>query len=368
VPHPDVLIVGGGVIGAACARALAIQGVTVRVLDDGREPGAATPASAGMLAPFAEARREDPMLALGIRGRDRYRELVPQLQEETGVEINHWTGGILHLAFSPADVERLKDDVAWQRQAGHTTDWLDVDDLRQRAPAVSPDAWGALFAAEDGSLDPVALLNALRASAEKHGAVFTQGQKVERVRLDQQRVIGVQTTTDSLTSGAVLIAAGCWSGRVRGLPRPLSVEPVRGQMVAFAWPDGLDPHIAFGLGAYVLKRGNEALAGSTIEYVGYDPTVTDSAVRNIALSAGRLFPSLAGRPVTRSWAGLRPGAPDSRPFIGKDPSTAGLWYATGHGRHGISLAVITGDIIAELYAGHEIQYDLSATAPGRYWT
>lgn len=368
VPHPDVLIVGGGVIGAACARALAKQGVSVRVVDDGREPGAATPASAGMLAPFADARQDDPMLALSIRGRDRYRELAPQLKDETGIDTHLWNGGIFHLAFSPADVERLKADVAWQRQSGHTSDWLDVEDLRQAAPWISTDAWGALLAAEDGSLDPKALLDALRASAEKHGAVFTRGEKVERIRTDRQRVIGVQTSTDSIAAGAVLVAAGCWSGRLRGLPRPLSVEPVRGQMAAFDWPTGLAPGIAFGLGVYVLRRGDEALAGSTMEHEGFDPSVTESAIQNIAHVAGRLFPALTGKPVIRSWAGLRPGTPDGRPFIGKDPAYAGLWYAVGHGRNGISLAAITGDIIADLYAGHAIEHDLSATSPGRFWT
>ena len=363
-----MLIVGGGVIGAACARALALQGASVRVVDDGREPGAATPASAGMLAPFADAKQDDPMLALGIRGRDRYRELVPQLKDETGIDVHLWTGGIFHLAFSPADVERLKADVAWQRQAGHTSDWLDVDELRQAAPGISPDAWGALLAAEDGSLDPTALLEALRASAEKHGAVFTRGQKVERIRTDQQRAIGVQTSTESIAAGAVLVAAGCWSGRLRGLPRPLSVEPVRGQMAAFDWPPKLPPVIAFGLGVYVLKRGDEALAGSTIEHAGFDPSVTEKAIQNIAQTAERLLPPLDEKPVRRSWAGLRPGTPDGRPFIGKDPALAGLWYAVGHGRNGISLAAITGDIIADLYSGHAIEHDLSVTSPGRFWT
>ena len=366
--QPDVLIVGGGVIGSACARALALQGVKVQVVDDGREPGAATGASAGMLTPFADVSQDDPMLALGIRGRDRYRELAPELKAETGMDIQLWTGGIFHLAFTPTDVERLKADVAWQRQSGHTSDWLDVDELRQAAPGVSHDAWGALLAAEDGSLDPKALHDALRASAEMHGATFTRGEKVERVKIEGDRAVGVRTATESISAGAVLIAAGCWSGRLRGLPRPLSVEPVRGQMAAFDWPAGLAHCIAFGLGVYALRRGNEALAGSTMEYAGFEPTVTDDAIQHIAQTAARLFPALAGKPVRRSWAGLRPGTPDGRPFIGKDPAVAGLWYAVGHGRNGVGLAAVTGDIIADLYAGHSVEHDLATTSPGRFWT
>ncbi|MSR06627.1 MAG: glycine oxidase ThiO [Gemmatimonadetes bacterium] len=366
--QPDVLIVGGGIIGSACARALALQGVSVQVVDDGREPGAATAASAGMLTPFADAHHDDPMLALGIRGRDRYRDLAPELKAETGIDIQLWTGGIFHLAFTQTDVERLKDDVAWQRQSGYTSDWLAVEELRQAAPGVSPDAWGALLAGEDGSLDPKALHDAFRASAEKHGASFVRGQKVERVRIEDNRVVGVRTATESISAGAVLIAGGSWSGRLRGLPRPLSVEPIRGQMVAFDWPAGLPHCIAFGHGIYALRRGNEALAGSTMEHVGFEPTVTDTAIQHIAQAAARIFPALAGKPVRRSWAGLRPGTPDGRPFLGQDPVVTGLWYAVGHGRNGIGLAAVTGDIIADLYAGHSVEHDLASTSPGRFWT
>ena len=231
---------------------------------------------------------------------------------------------------------------------------------------MSPDSWGALLAAEDGALDPHALLGALRASAEKHGATFTRG-KVERVTTEQDRVTGVRTATETIAAGAVLIAAGSWAGRIQGLPRPLSVEPIRGQMIAFDWPAGTPPAIAFGLGTYVLHRGNEALAGSTLEHAGFDPTVTDIAVNSIAQTAGRLIPGLAGKPIRRKWAGLRPGTPDGRPFIGKDPALGGLWYAVGHGRNGIGLAAITGAIISDLYAGHPVEYDLSVTSPSRFW-
>src|SRR5580765_195809 len=166
---PDVLIVGGGLVGAAVARSLAGCGATVEILDDGTRPGAASTAAAGMLAPFSDASQDDPVLTLKIRGRDLYRELLPELRDETGIDVHPWTGGILHVAFTPAEADKLRAEIAWQRQQSLMTDWLDPEDLYRRAPGISRKALGGLLASEDGSLDPVALLEALRMSATKRG-------------------------------------------------------------------------------------------------------------------------------------------------------------------------------------------------------
>lgn len=367
MPHPDLLVIGGGVIGAACARTLAREGVAVEVLDDSREPGSATAASAGMLAPFADARPADPAFALAIRGRDMYGELAPALLEETGIDIALWTGGILHVAFTQAEAERYKADVAWQRQSGLTSDWLDPEELRQLAPHISPQALGAFRAPEDGSIDPGALHRALRQSATAAGATFTSGRKVRSLLMDGSKVVGVRTDQGDRPAEGVLIAAGAWSGRIEGLPRPLAVEPIRGQMTALDWPAGHPVCIAFGAGCYLLRRGEEALVGATMEYVGFDPAVTPAAISRLAENAGRLYPALAGKPVRRSWAGLRPVTPDAKPYIGPDPAVEGLWYATGHGRSGIVLAAITADIIADLYAGQPVEHDLAPVSPARFW-
>ena len=133
MPAPDVLVVGGGIIGAACARALAVAGAEVEVVDDSRA-GAATPASAGLLAPTVEAKREDPLLGIRVRGRDMYAELAPELHDETGIDPGLWTEGIFRVAFTEADVAKGKADIAWQRQAGMHTDWVPPPELRDRAP------------------------------------------------------------------------------------------------------------------------------------------------------------------------------------------------------------------------------------------
>ncbi len=179
--------------------------------------------------------------------------------------------------------------------------------------------------------------------------------------------MGIEAGSDTRPAGAVVLAAGCWSGRVGGLPRPLSVEPIRGQMAALPWPKDEPPAIVYGAGGYVLRRGKEALVGSTMEHAGFDPSVTEEGLQHIYRAMRRIYPALDPRDVTRTWAGLRPVTPDGRPMLGPDPTIPNLWYATGHGRNGILLAGLTGELLADLYAGEPVEYDLTPMEPGRFW-
>jgi glycine oxidase len=367
---PDVLIVGGGIVGAAVARALAVEGVTVEIVDSGAEPGIATQASAGMLAPLVEMRESEPLLGLAIRGRDRYRELAPALREESGVNIGLWLDGILRLALTEEDEVSLRNAVAWQRQQGLNTEWLSAGELRQRCPGVSPEARGAKLAPEDGALTPLAALEALLVSAAARGTRLVRGETVIALETEEGHVTGVRTRTGRRPAGAVVVAAGCWSGRLGGLPRPLSVEPVRGQMLAYDWPEREPDAILYGGGGYLLKRGPEALVGATMEFAGFDASTTPTGEADLAVHAARVFPSLARSAIRRRWSGLRPCTPDGRPMVGQDPDLPNLWYATGHGRNGVLLAAVTGDIISRLMRGApkaDLELDLAPLDPGRFW-
>jgi glycine oxidase len=165
------------------------------------------------------------------------------------------------------------------------------------------------------------------------------------------------------------LAAGAWSGKIEGLPRPASVEPVRGQMAAFAWPAGAEQAIVQGGGVYIVPRGDEAIVGSTMEAAGFRAETTPAGMAELFARARTLVPALAHLEVRRTWAGLRPGTPDGLPIIGREPRTEGLWYATGHGREGILLSVVTGRVVAQLLTGETpMVEDLSAVRPERFWT
>lgn len=363
---PDVVIIGGGVVGAACARQLALAGWRVRLVERGGEAGEAWRASAGLLAPQIEVPIDDLFFELGIAGREFYRDNAGPLREATGVDIGLWEGGILQAATGEgeAEVEQLKQRVAWQRQHGHHCEWLDPDEIRREWPWLGP-TQGGLIAPRDGCVDPVRLVEALRADATRLGVELVVD-TITSLTSSKGKATGAQGR-EWHPADQVVLAAGAWSGRIQNLPRPVSVEPVRGQLVAFAWPDIAPPSIVFGHGGYLLHRGAEGIAGSTMEHAGFSAEVTEAGVAAIRARAELLMPALVGARVIRAWAGLRPGTPDGLPIIGREPTLDGFWYATGHGRSGILLAGITGTIIEHMLSGETTVEEVDELRPDRFW-
>lgn len=361
---PDVIVVGGGVVGAACARQLALAGRRVRLIERGGSAGESWRASAGMLAPQIEVPADDVLFELGIAGREFYRENAEPLRDSTGIDLGLWEGGILQTATAEPDVETLRARVGWQRQHGHHCEWLDPDEVTRDWPWLAP-TFGALLAPRDGYLDPIRLVEALRADAVRLGAQLVTD-RITALTRSNGRVTGVQGS-EWHPADHVVLAAGAWSGRIANLPRPISVEPVRGQLVAYPWPEGVPPSVVFGCDAYLLPRGREGIAGTTVEHAGYAAEVTESGVASIRERAGQLVPALRDAKVLRAWAGLRPGTPDGRPIVGREPGLAGLWYATGHGRNGILFAGITGEIIRDLLCGESTFEEAEVLRPERFW-
>jgi len=367
VSTADVVIIGGGVIGAACARAAAGRGLHVVVFEPGPDPAAASPASAGMLAAQIEP-TDQLLLSLGVRSRDRYEALAAALKDTTGIDIGFWRGGIASVALAEGEVDQLREHVALQRQAGLRCDWPEPGDVHERWPSAAPECVGALFAPEDGAVDPQALTRALLADARRLGAALVTT-PVEELRIADGRVTGVRAAGSTVAAERVVLAAGAWSPRLQGLPRELPIEPVRGQMASTAWPADAVPAILYHIRhGYVLARGGDAILGSTMEHAGFDAKVTNEGLAQIFRSAVRLLPALAALPVARTWAGLRPVTPDGRPIVGPDPDAAGLYYATGHGRNGVLLAALTAEIIGDLLTTETTDVDIEALSPTRAFT
>lgn len=357
----EVLIAGGGIIGAACARALALRGLNVTLCEPGPDAAAASAASAGILGAQIE-RTDDSLRALGLRGRDLYEGLATELLETTGIDIGLWREGIASLAFTEAEAEVLRDALAHQRQAGLRCDWLESAEVAERFPAAAP-ALGAMFAPEDGAVNAPALARALRADARRRGTQFVEA-SVTHLTTILGRATGVETSAGTIRAEHVIIAAGAWSPRIDRLPRALPIEPVRGQMAATPWPHEMPRAILYHDHGYVLARAGEALLGSTMEHVGFDAGVTEAGIAEIVAMAKRLIPGLAAP--TRTWAGLRPVTPDGRPIVGADPDVRGLWYATGHGRNGVLLAALTGEIIGGLVTATGSEIEIASLAPERF--
>lgn len=360
----DVVIIGGGAVGAACARELARTGRSVAVLERGDDQGDAWRAAAGMLAPQIEAHQDDPLFELGLAGRGRYPELAEELRESTGIDIGLWQEGILRVALAEADGAEARATAAWQRQQGHVCDWLDAEEVAAQWPWLGP-THGGLWAPHEGALRPDLLVAALLADAERHGATIVRDTAVSLERSGEK--VAAVRGRERYGAEHVVVAAGAWSGRLLGLPRPLSVEPVRGQMAALPWPSGVPRAIVYNRDCYVLARDGEAVIGSTMEYTGFDVGTTSAGLGRVFARASAMWPVLSTLEVRRTWAGLRPMTPDARPIIGREPELDGLWYATGHGRNGILLAAITGVLIRQLIGAEEIEEDLTPVRPERFW-
>src|SRR5574341_171792 len=206
----EVAIVGGGVIGAACARAAAQRGLAVAVFEPGRAPGAASVNSGGMLAAQIEPGEDEWLLGLSVRGRDLYEALAPALRQATGIDIGFWREGIASVAFDDAAAVRLQAIVARERQAGLRCDWLEPPDVHERWPGTAPDCLGALFAPEDGAVDPAALTRALLADARRHGATVV-AMKVEQIVIADGKCTRVETAGDAVRSEERRVGKECRS-------------------------------------------------------------------------------------------------------------------------------------------------------------
>lgn len=334
------------------------------VIQPGGHEGAAWEAAAGMLSPQIEAAEDDPLFELGLAGREYYAQLAGPLEASTGIPLGFWQEGIARLALDEADVAALKARVAWQRQQGHLCDWFDADEVLARWPWVGPNR-GALWAPREAAIEPAALVRALLADAVAAGARVVEDRVIGLQRRGE-RVQGVMGR-ETWSAEHVVVAAGAWSGQLAGLPRPLPVVPIRGQMAAFPWPPAIEPAIVYGKHSYLVARGGEAIAGSTMEHAGFSAEVTAAGLAHIFNAVTALCPALSNLDVIRTWAGFRPMTPDGLPVIGKEPRVEGLWYATGHGRNGILLAGITGQIIRQLINGEPSVDDLTPYRPQRFF-
>ncbi len=363
--YADVVVIGGGIAGAAVAAALAGPGRRLTLLERGPGSGAATDASAGMLAAQIEARAGDALLPLALAARDCYDRLLASLPVDVAHRLAYRPTGILHVALTDEEAAGLAGQADAQRALGLEAQWLDQGELRRRHPAIAPAARGALLTPRDGCIHNAALAAALRATAFAHGAHIVTA-AASQVLARRGTVTAVRSSAGTWRARWVVVAAGAWSPLLRGLPRPLPVEPVRGQMLLVAAPDGWREQVVFGPRGYVVPREGRALLGSTMERAGFDATTTPAGLAQVRAAAAELIPALAGAPALASWAGLRPMTPDGLPILGRDPDLDGLLYATGHGRNGILLGPLTGELIRDLVVRGETAVDIAPYGVARF--
>lgn len=360
---------GGGIMGLACAWTLAGAGIPVTLVDPGEAESRATWAAGGMLAPLGEAPEPGPFLELALRSLALFPDFAARLEAASGRSVGLHLDGKLLTAATDGAVEGLARRRDWLLAGGHAVRWLDGGQTRALEPALSPRTRAGLLLEGNGRVDNRALQEALETAAYRAGVVRIRD-RVAAVRARDGRVEGVELAGGrNLAASAVLLAAGAWSGTVEGLPRPLPVRPVKGQMLALAPGHRPLSRVVTSPEAYLIPRETErgplVVVGATSEEAGFDLTLDHGRQEALRRGAAALVPALADVPVVERWAGLRPGTPDDLPVLGPDPDLPGLFFATGHYRNGILLAPATAQALARWMTG-EAPRGMEPFAPDRF--
>jgi glycine oxidase len=368
--HFDAIVVGGGVIGLACAWRAAQRGLDVVVLERSRPGAGASNVAAGMLAPVGEATwGEDHLLELALDSHARWPQFAAELATATGRDVGFLELGALHVALDRDEAGELRRRFELMREHRLEASWLRPSDCRALEPGLAAGGAGGVHAPHESAVDPRALVSALALASEGAGGSIVIAEAADAL-LDDGRLAGVRTSDGrEWRAEATVLAAGAWSAS-SWLPaeaRP-PIRPVKGQILTLAGSPAASPceRIVVTECVYMVPRGDGRLVvGATVEEQGFDTRVTAGGVHELLREAYRLLPDVAEMELVEAMAGLRPGTPDNLPLVGPG-ALDGLVLACGHYRNGILLAPITGDAVAQLLDGGELPDALAPALSSRF--
>lgn len=346
-----VLIIGGGVIGLSIARELHRTGVrNITILEKGIAGREASWAAAGMLGPQAEANGPDEFFDFCSKSRDLYPAFAAELLDETGIDIQLDRSGTLYVAFDEDEVVELRQRYNWQQKAGLSVEVVSSGEARKAEPLISPEVREALYFPNDWQVENRRLVLALLRYVKLNAIDLMENTAVERLLIEQGRVIGAETKGGLFIAEQTVVATGAWTSLIQTDPvtLPFSVMPIRGQMIEYRTFGRQIKRVLSSRRGYLVPRADgRILSGSTTEDVGFDNSVTDTGISSLRAVAKQIAPALEGLKIAESWSGLRPCSPDLNPVLGSADGLEGLLFATAHYRNGILLAPMTANIIAE---------------------
>ncbi len=344
----DCIVVGGGLLGMLTAYFLTREGVSVTLLEQGSVGRESSWAGGGILSPLVPWDYPDAVSELVQWSQRHYPVLVNELRDMSGIDPEWQQSGLLMV-----DTALEPRILRWQARYPCRIEQVDHGQLGQLEPGLALFEEPALLLPEVAQVRNPRLCQALAASLRKRGVAIHEHVRVCGFRVASAAISGVMTEQGEFLSDRVVVAAGAWSAVLLGdLVPGLPVNPVRGQMIQYAASAGLLRHIVLAGGRYLIpRRDGLILAGSTLEYTGFEKNTTREARDSLADFATQLLPGLNDCELVNHWAGLRPGKTDGIPIVGEHPEIKGLYLNAGHFRNGVVLCPASAQLLLDIMTG-----------------
>lgn len=410
----DILIVGGGVIGLACAYYLLKEGRSVRIIErdtvgDGASGGNCGFIFSSHILPLCSpgvikselqrllsgssqliikpgmdisrfvwlmnfARKCNPdHLAHAIHAREeilRHSKLLyTSLFSSEVFDCDQKQNGILLVFKSQKEFEKYSDIGKWLEKYNLAAEALSKDALLRLEPSLSDTVCGGWYYKPDFHVHPKKLVQEWKKAVLNKGAIVTENCELERFQLDNRRIISVTTNKGDYNSGEYVLAAGAWTSPIaKQLRVNAPIQPAKGYSITFKRPQVFPeiPCIFYEKRVASTLWVEEGRLGGIMEFSGYNEKVFNKSIRQIKEGANEYL----SEPLTvnggEEWAGFRPACYDDLPIIGRPSQFENLIIAAGHGSTGLSMAPGTGKLVAELIAGKKPHMNFSVFSVDRF--
>ena len=342
----DCIIVGGGLIGMLSARELKKSGLDVLLLDKGELGKESSWAGGGILSPLHPWRYSDEVNQLASIGHQQYAQVASELFEESGVNPEYLRSGMLVL-----DSDEQSQAISWAKKYAMNLSVIhQQDELQAILPDLNTHYSEGLWLPDVAQMRNPRLVRAAKGSLDALNVKYKVHTAVEKLKIKNGKIIGVEASGKMYHADKVLIAGGAWSAELlKNELKPPQVEPVKGQMIIFkAEPDTLKRIILVENRYLIPRQDGRILCGSTIEHSGFDKSISEAVRDELRESALSILPTLAHFEIEHHWSGLRPGSPQGVPFIGKQGDIEGLYINAGHYRNGVILGIGSAQRIAQV--------------------
>ncbi|MET3574940.1 NAD(P)/FAD-dependent oxidoreductase [Bhargavaea ullalensis] len=367
----DVVVIGGGIMGAAIAYYGSKSGLDITVLEKGSLASGTSSRCDGNILAIDKDPGFDSQMSLVSQ------QLVHELSSELEVPFEYRNPGSILVCENDAEMEAAQQWVDRQLAAGLDFKMLDREDLRNESKFFADDLYGGLECKTDSTVNPYMLTFSMFHSAKKQGARIHTNTEVTNLRRNPDGTFTIETSGDTFTANKVVNAGGVWAPRIGSmLGVDVPIHPRKGQLIVASRQEMVGLRKVMEFGYLISKFGGERvvdemtekygvalvfeptesqnfLIGSSRQFAGFNTKVNHEVTRYIAKRAVRFYPKIADMTVIRTYAGLRPWTEDHLPIISEVEGIPGFYIAAGHEGDGISLAAVTGKVVEEMLNGKE---------------